>query len=114
MTTFKVVVTPEAQTGIRLSFRYIHERSPQNAARWLQGLYGAIDSLERFPDRCAYAREREYMEEDLRQFIYESHRLVFRVDHPRKTVFVLFFRHAGQRAVGDSDHPDEDSNLMVK
>jgi plasmid stabilization system protein ParE len=114
VTTFKVVVTPEAQTGIRLAFRFIHERSPGNAARWLQGLYVAIDSLERFPDRCAYAREREYVEEDLRQFVYESHRVVFRVDHPRKTVFVLFFRHAGQRAVGESDDPYEDPNPMGK
>ncbi|MFN0169073.1 MAG: hypothetical protein ACKV22_21825 [Bryobacteraceae bacterium] len=51
MKTFEVIVTPEAQAGIRESFLYIHERSPLNADRWLRGLYDEIDSLERFPER---------------------------------------------------------------
>src|SRR5437762_1748091 len=58
---------PEAEKGIRTSFQYIHERAPLNAARWLQGLYDQIDTLERLPERCAFARERQYLEEDLRQ-----------------------------------------------
>ena len=37
---YQVIVTPEAQAGIRESFAYIPERSPLNAARWLPALYG--------------------------------------------------------------------------
>jgi len=33
---YQVIVTPDAQAGIRESFIYIHERSPLNAARWLE------------------------------------------------------------------------------
>jgi plasmid stabilization system protein ParE len=106
--TFDVIVTPEAQSGIRESFLYIHERSPLNAARWLQGLYDEIDTLERFPERCSYAREREYLEEELRQLVYKSYRVVFYVDKPKKTVYVLDVRHGKRRAVGKSKEGDDE------
>ena len=61
MKRFSVIVTPEAQAGIRESFLYIHERSPHNGERWLRQLYAQIENLEQFPDRCEYAREREYL-----------------------------------------------------
>lgn len=108
MKTFEVIVTPEAQSGIRESFLYIHERSPLNAARWLQGLYDEIDSLERFPERCSYAREREYLEEELRQLVYKSHRVVFYVDKPQSTVYVLYVRHGKRRAVGEPEQADDE------
>jgi plasmid stabilization system protein ParE len=47
---YDVIVTPEAQAGIREAFLYIQERSPLNAARWLQGLYAEIDTLEPLSD----------------------------------------------------------------
>jgi len=105
--TFEVIVTPEAQAGIQKSFLHIHALSPLNAARWLQGLYHQIDSLERFPERCSYAREREYLEEDLRQFVYKSHRVVFYVDKPKSSVHVLYVRHGKQRAVGEPEQTDD-------
>jgi len=104
---YEVIVTPEAQAGIRESFLYIHQRSPLNATRWLQGLYGEIDSLERFPERCSYAREREYLEEELRQLVYKSHRVVFYVDKLKSTVYVLYVRHGKRRAVGEPEEADD-------
>ena len=99
---YQVIVTPEAQAGIRESFAYIHERSPLNAARWLQALYGEIDTLERFPERCAFALERKYLDEDLRQLVFKSHRIVFTVEKKKKQVYVLYVRHASRRAVGET------------
>ena len=98
---YEVIVTPEAQEGIRSSFEYIYQRAPLNAARWLQGLYGQIAKLERFPDRCAFARERQYLDEDFRQLTFKSHRVIFRIDKARKTVYVLQVRHGKRRAVGE-------------
>jgi plasmid stabilization system protein ParE len=98
---YQVIVTPEALAGIRESFAYIHERSPLNAARWLQTLYKEIDTLERFPERCAFAREREYLDDDLRQLVFKSHRIVFTVAKKEKRVYVVYVRHAGRRAVGE-------------
>lgn len=100
---YEVIVTPEAQAGIRESFNYIHERAPLNGARWLQGLYRQIDTLERNPERCSFARERAYLEEDLRQLVFKSHRIVFKVDRARSTVYVLYVRHARRRAIGEPE-----------
>lgn len=65
MKRFRVIVTPEAQVGIRDAFNYIYVRALLNAERWIRKLYAEIGTLERFLERCAYAREREYLEEDL-------------------------------------------------
>ena len=77
-----------------------------NAARWLKQLYLQIDTLEQFPERCAYARERDFLEEDLRQLIFKSHRVVFHVDKLAATVYVVHVRHAKRRAAGEI--PDEE------
>jgi len=105
---YHVIVTPEAQAEIRESFAYIHERSPLNAARWLQALYGQVDTLERFPERCAFAHEREYLDEDLRQLVFKSHRIVFTVERKEKRVYVLYVRHASRRTVGEPAGEDEE------
>ena len=104
---FRVVVTPEAQDGIRESFAYIDQRSPRNAARWLQSLYKTIDTLETMPERCGPAREQDYLDEDLRQLVFKSHRIVFRIDKPRRTVWVLWVRHAKRRTVGEPAGEDD-------
>ena len=101
MNRYSVVVTPEAESGIREAFTYIWERSPIQAERWLRRLYAKIDTLEQFPERCAFARERDYLEEELRQLIFMSHRVVFKVDKPVSTVYILHVRHAKQRAIGE-------------
>jgi plasmid stabilization system protein ParE len=99
----KVIVTPEAQAGILESFRFLHEDSPQNASHWLIDLYSKIDTLEHFPERCSYARESEFVDEDLRQLVFGSHRIVFSVDPATTTVYVLHVRHGKMRAVGEPE-----------
>jgi plasmid stabilization system protein ParE len=100
--TYRVIVTPEAEMGIRNSFHYILQRSPLNGARWLQGLYHQIDTLERLPERGAYARERDYVEEDLRQLLFKSHRIVYWVDKAKSIVYILQVRHTKRRTIGDA------------
>ena len=99
---YQVIVTPEAQAGIRESFLYISERAPLNAARWIQSLFERIDTLEHFPTRCAFARERQYFEDEIRQLLFKSHRVIFWIDKPGKSVYVLFVRHAKRRPVGEA------------
>lgn len=105
---FEVVVTPEAQAGILESFAYIHDRSPLNAARWLEALYAQIETLEHFPQRCAKARESEYLDDDLRQLVFQSHRVVFAIRIAERRVDVLYVRHAKRRAVGEPVPEEED------
>lgn len=103
MTTYDVVVTPEAEAAIISAFQYIADRAPMNAERWLRKLYLCIATLETFPRRYALARESEYFEEELRQLIFKSHRIIFRIDEKRSTVWVLYFVHGRQRTVGSLD-----------
>ncbi|HEX4796391.1 MAG TPA: type II toxin-antitoxin system RelE/ParE family toxin [Humisphaera sp.] len=103
MTKYTVIITPEAQDNITDAFDYIRERSPLNAARWIRGLYRLIDDLELMPTRFGDAREQAYFEEDLRQIIYKSHRVIYLVDEARRHVNVLYVRHAKRRAIGEPD-----------
>jgi plasmid stabilization system protein ParE len=105
---YEVIVTPEAQAGIRESFDYIRERSPLNAASWLEALYREIDTLENFPGRCAFARESAYIEEDLRQLLFKSHRIVFTILKNEKRIYVLHVRHAKRRAIGEGAEDEAD------
>jgi plasmid stabilization system protein ParE len=104
---YRVVVTPEAQTGIREALLYIYERSQLNAERWLQGLYRRIETLENHPERCAFARERSYLKGDPRQLVFKSHRIVFKVEAKERTVFVLYVRHGKRLAAGETGAPGE-------
>ena len=65
--------------------------------------------MERFPEHCAFAREREYLDVDLRQLLFKSHRIVFAVEKKEKRVYVVYVRHARRRAVGEAagDEADE-------
>ena len=101
MNRYRVVVTPEAEAQIRESFRYIYGRSPVNAERWFRQLYAEIEGLELHPERYAFAKERDYLEENLRQFVFKSHRVVFHVNKASGTICVLHVRHSARLAVGE-------------
>ncbi len=85
----------------------IHERSPLNAARWLRDLYEKIETLEHSPERCAFAREREFLEDDLRQLEFKSHRVVFLVDKEKRVVSVLSVRQGKRRAIGEPEGEED-------
>ena len=103
MKKYEVIVTPEAEAGILAAFRYIHDSSPRNASRWLRALYFKISTLENFPRRCPIARERNYFEEELRQLVFKSHRIVFQIEQEPRIVRVLYLVHGKQRAVGEQE-----------
>lgn len=110
MKRYKVIVTPEAEASIRESFMYILARSPMNAERWIRELYAEIDTLETMPERCPYALERKYFEEDLRQLLFKSHRVVFSVNKARHAVYVHEVRHAKRRALGEPILEEDDDS----
>jgi plasmid stabilization system protein ParE len=91
---YEIIVYPKALADIREAYFYIKSRSPMNAERWLQGIWKAIDELEMFPSGCAAAREEPKFGEELRQFVYKSHRIVFEVAEDE--VHVLYVRHGSR------------------
>lgn len=100
MKTYVVNVTDEVIADIRDAFHYIHQRSPQNAITWLQGLYDAIDSLETMPDRCPVIREQQAFDEELRNLVFHSHRIIFTINDADSVVEVHAFRHAARDDLG--------------
>lgn len=96
MKTYAVNITDEVDASIRDAFRYIYERSPQNARLWLRGLYEAVDTLETMPERCPLIREHEAFDVEVRNLIYHSHRIIFTVNDEASVVEVHAFRHAAQ------------------
>lgn len=104
---YAVELTPTAEAELMSAFWYIHERAPLNAARWLKGVYTAIDTLETLPRRCGIAPEAEHLGEELRNLRFKSHRIIFHVDEPRRTVRILYVRHGAQRAIGEPDRTDD-------
>jgi len=53
---YDVIVAPAAENGIAEGFAYIRARSPENAERWLRGLYQLVHKLESMPKRCVRLR----------------------------------------------------------
>jgi len=47
------------------------------------------------PQRCACARENDKYDEELRQLVFRSHRIIFTIKG--KTVHVMHIRHAARK-----------------
>lgn len=103
---YRVVISPNAQQEISEAFSFISQRSPANVARWLQGLYDRIASLESMPG-CELAREARFIDNAVvRQIVFKSHRIIFFIDETDASVQVISVRHAARRAIGE---PGEDA-----
>ena len=99
--TFEILFHPEARDEAKAAARYIREEGGEEAAeRWLSGLIEKIGSLCEHPHRCGYAREHQHGGEDeLRQLLYGSYRVIYTVIGER--VHVLRVRHQRQNELDD-------------
>ena len=99
MTTYRVIIQPNAEAELEAAYQYRYERAPQAAAGWFAGIAEAINSLAQFPARCPLAPENEYFAEEIRQLLYGARRDVFRILFTMQgdTVHVLHIRHGAQQ-----------------
>jgi plasmid stabilization system protein ParE len=93
--TFRILVQPPAEEDAADAYLYIHERAPLAADEWLKGLRSALESLSALPERCPLAPENDVFDEEIRQLIYGSYRILFTILDD--TVRVLHVRHAARR-----------------
>lgn len=97
-----VVITDAAGADIDAQYAYIcfTKQEPLNAARWLAGVYAAIEALEDF---AGYARapESDYLGVELRQKHFKSHRIVYAYDEEKHVVTIHYVRHGAQRRAGE-------------
>src|SRR5262245_53021163 len=99
MTTYRVIIQPNAETELAAAYQYRYALGPQAAALWVPGIVEAINSLEQFPARCPLAPENGHFDEEIRQLLYGARRDVFRIlfTIQEDTVHVLHIRHGAQQ-----------------
>ena len=111
--TYRVTFTTKARLEFfEAALWWAENRDEAQAARWLEGFQGAIDSLADNPQRHAVARENDLFPFTLRQLLYglsskPTHRALFRVRED-DVVIIYGIRHVRQRdfTPGDAGLPD--------
>jgi plasmid stabilization system protein ParE len=96
--TYRVIITAQALERIseQVEFIAIQSSAPLNAARWLERVFDAADSLETLPRRFPRAPESAHHPEDVRSLSIDGFLLLFVVRDEDQTVHVLNARHARQ------------------
>jgi plasmid stabilization system protein ParE len=97
--SYRVIVTPTADAEAMASFRWYAERSEAVAAKWYDGLVGAIRGLGEHPERQPVSEEDSTaLGCEARMLLYGRRRGVFRILYTIQgdTVWVLRIRHSAQ------------------
>ena len=107
MKTFRVEFAPNARRDMIDYARYIAEQegSETLALAWYEGMHEAVMRLKKMPRRCALARENTAFEEEIRQLIYQSHRVIFSVHDDAGLVVIHRMWHTSRDDAQDEDLP---------
>ncbi len=95
---FRVEVSPQAFEDLDSIAEHIAEDgSPEGTARWLDGMIGAIRTLEQMPGRCPLAPESEDLPTEVRLLLHgkrnRRYKVFFAIHSQTKTVRVFHIRH---------------------
>ena len=109
--SFEVILTDEAASNLRQTFRWLEDLSPQGATRWLDAFEDATQRLEESPISCGRAPESRFSKRDLRQIFFKTrrgrlYRAIFYVQH--QSVIVTHIRGPRQQLLPPSELPDTD------
>lgn len=89
--------SPRALGQVEAAFDFIADDRPQAAAEWLNALFERVRLLREFSTQGRYLPEAK--RDDLRELIYGSYRIVYRVDP--EDVIILLVHHARMPMVVD-------------
>ncbi|HWE39138.1 MAG TPA: type II toxin-antitoxin system RelE/ParE family toxin [Isosphaeraceae bacterium] len=97
--TYRVVIEPTAERGIREAVRWIAQNaSPAVAARWHNGLVKKANTLKAHPRRCPFAAESDKFPEEIRELLYgkrhHRYRVLFTIRE--ETVHILYVHHGAR------------------
>ncbi len=103
---YRVTLSPQARSDAREAAAFIRDQAgPDQARRWKNGLLDAIASLSEMPLRCAVAPESQELGAQMRQLVYYSHRVLFRVIEAPPRVEVLRVYHSARAPLRLEDLP---------
>jgi plasmid stabilization system protein ParE len=104
---YRIEISPSALNDAEAAFLRLKKDSPSYADEWFDGFLEAIDSLEKFPNRCPLAPESEELGIEIRQLLYGKYRIIFLVElknsNPDSTVQILRVRHQAQERLKPPD-----------
>jgi len=93
---YQVVFSPAARADLRDIIRYISFDAPDRALRFGRFLVDQTRKLSQFPELGRIVPE--IGDENLREIIVRSYRVVYRLDHARHSIEIARFWHAARGA----------------
>ena len=81
----------------------LRSKSASIASRWLDELGEVFEGLADMPKQYRVIEEQAYIEIEIRQLLYHSHRVLFHVDDDALVVHILRIYHGARSALA----PDE-------
>ena len=77
--TYRVIFTKRASSDLEGIFKYINERSPENAPEAIRAIVDAIDSLELFPQRYPAVALQPRVRRETRRMPVGSYLIYYRI-----------------------------------
>src|SRR5262249_41981876 len=94
--TYRVIITPQAETDLRTAYRYIQAHAPYAARGWITRDRRSAKSLAHRPESCPLAPEGVSFDEPIRELLFGTgnrgtYCFLFAVLD--RTVYILHVRH---------------------
>lgn len=90
----KVIISPSAQSDLSDIVSYVARHNQDAAVRLGNTLITRAELLAQFPEMGC--RVREYNRADLREIIYRSYRIIYRLPMDQRIVEIVRFWHAAR------------------
>lgn len=98
MNKYKVKVNPRAICELDHIYEYIanEKLAPENAKGQVYRIKKSILSLDTFPQSHQERNEGRYAGKGYRQLLIDNYIVIFRIDEPCKTVYVVTIQYQGR------------------
>jgi mRNA-degrading endonuclease RelE of RelBE toxin-antitoxin system len=108
---YRVVLADSAKADANAIYERVVAAAPHRGPLWFDDLIDCLYSLDHLPLRCPLAREAAKARRDIRCLLFgkrrNTYRILYEIDKPRKTVWVLHIRHGARRDM----EPEEIASL---
>lgn len=98
MDKYKVKINPRAIRELDSIYEYIanEKLAPENARGQVERIKKAVLSLNTFPQSRQERNEGRYAGKGYRQLLIDNYIVIFRIDEPNKTVYVVTIQYQGR------------------
>jgi len=95
---YKVMVNPKAVRELTGIYEYIanEKLAPENAKGQVERIKKAVLGLDTFPQSHQERNEGRYAGKNYRQLLVDNYIAIFRIDEPRKIVYVVTIQYQGR------------------